>query len=209
MIDEAVAAIEAGQPVILPTDTVYGLCATPHRAEPVQRLYRLKGRGDEQPSALVAASVDVLLECVPELRGRAATIARALLPGAYTLVLPNPARRFPWLTGTNPDAIGVRVPAVSGLAADVLDRVGAVVATSANAPGGADPARIQDIPAELREGCAAVVDAGPLPGTASTVVDFTGEEPRVLRAGAGSVDDALALARVPPRRASRDGHGTA
>nr|MDP9303789.1 Sua5/YciO/YrdC/YwlC family protein [Actinomycetota bacterium] len=93
----------------MPFDTVYGLAADPHREEPTRRLYELKGRDQTAPSALVARDVDYLLECLPELQGRAASLARLLLPGPVTLVLPNPARRFRWLTGTNPEAIGVRV----------------------------------------------------------------------------------------------------
>src|SRR4051794_13541663 len=109
-VTAVVDALRAGRPVVLPTDTVYGLCAAAYRSEPVERMYRLKGRDGAQPTALVAGSVDMLLECVPELRGRAGVIARALLPGPYTLVLANPARRFRWLTGLRPDTIGVRVP---------------------------------------------------------------------------------------------------
>jgi L-threonylcarbamoyladenylate synthase len=191
---DAVAAIRAGHSVILPTDTVYGLCASPYRSEPTERLYRLKGRDPLQPSALLAADLDLLFECVPELRGRAGVIAKALLPGPYTLVLANPARRFRWLTGTNPDAIGVRVPELLEPASRVLDHVGAVVATSANAPGAPDPARLDDVPAELRELAAAIVDGGQLPGTPSTVIDFTGAEPRVLREGAAPSADAIARA---------------
>src|SRR5213592_4173547 len=131
-VEQAVEAIRAGKPVVLPTDTVYGLCADAYREAPSLRVYRLKGRPEAQPSALVAADVDLLLECVPELRGRAATIARALLPGPFTLVLPNPARRYRWLTGETPDKIGVRVGELPAPAATVLQRVGAVVATSAN-----------------------------------------------------------------------------
>ena len=110
MIDEVVLGIRSGRPVILPTDTVYGLGADAYRESPVRRLYRLKGREEGQPTALLAESVDVLLDCIPELRGRAGTIARALLPGPYTLIVPNPARRFRWLTGGRPTTIGVRVP---------------------------------------------------------------------------------------------------
>ena len=194
MIDRAVAAVRAGKVVILPTDTVYGLAASPYTEQPVRRLSKLKGRSDDQPIALVATDVDMLLECVPELRGRAATIVRALLPGPYTLVLPNPARRYRWLTGNRPDTIGVRVPAVDGYAKQVLDRVGAVAATSANLHGGPDPRTVGEIPQEIVDGIAEIVDAGPLPGTASTVVDFTGDEPRVIREGAGEVERALALA---------------
>lgn len=191
MIDEAVAAIRAGKPVILPTDTVYGLVTTPHIEDAVRGLYRVKGRDETQPSALVASDVGTLFECVPELRGRAETQVRALLPGPLTLVLPNPARRFPWLTGSRPETIGVRVPRVDGSGGEVLRRVGAVVATSANHPGEADPARVADIPEEIRGACAAVIDAGELRGTPSTVIDLTGEEAVVLREGAFSAAEAL------------------
>ena len=78
--DGAVGALMAGQVVVLPTDTVYGLTASPCSEAPVRKIFRLKQRPQSMPIALVAASVDVLLECVPELRGRDATIARALLP---------------------------------------------------------------------------------------------------------------------------------
>jgi L-threonylcarbamoyladenylate synthase len=189
--EKLVAAIRAGRPVILPTDTVYGLCADAYREAPVRRLYRLKGRGEMQPTALLAADVDVLLDAVPELRGKAGKAARALLPGPYTLILPNPARRFHWLTGERPDTIGIRVPELTGDAQAVLARVGAVAATSANLPGGPDPRRLDDVPEELRSGCAALLDGGELPGTPSTVLDLTGPEPVVVREGAVSAAEAL------------------
>ena len=190
----AIDAIRAGKPVILPTDTVYGLCVTPYRAEPVECLYRLKRREAQQPTALLASDLDALFECVPELRGRAATAARALLPGPYTLVLPNPARHFRWLTGTTPEAIGVRVPELPEPSGGVLGEVGAVEATCANLPGGPDPHRIDEVPAALRDGAAALIDGGELPGVPSTVLDLTGLQPRVLREGA--VPAAVALAQV-------------
>jgi L-threonylcarbamoyladenylate synthase len=191
VIEEVVTVIRGGQPVVLPTDTVYGLCADAYHQAPVRRLYRLKGRDELQPTALVAADVDVLLDAVPELRGRAGVIARALLPGPYTLILPNPARRFRWLTGNRPQTIGVRVPDVSGEPAAVLERVGAVAATSANRPGERDPRSVEEIPDELRTSCAAVLDVGPLPGTPSTVLDLTRPEPVVVREGAVSAAEAL------------------
>lgn len=190
-VDDAVAAIAAGGLAIVPTDTVYGLATTPHDEEAVRRLYRAKGRAEPQPTALVAASVELLLELVPELDERAAASARALLPGAYTLVLPNPGRRFPWLTGDRPETIGVRVPAAVGKARELLGRAGALVATSANLPGGRDPRTVGDVPAELRAAAAAVVDAGELPGTPSTVLDLTGAEPVVVREGAVPAEEAL------------------
>jgi L-threonylcarbamoyladenylate synthase len=191
-IAEAITALRAGLPVILPTDTVYGLCADAYREAPVQRLVRLKGRPDGMPIALLASSLDMILDAVPELRGRAAVLARALLPGPVTLVLPNPGRRFRWLNGANPETIGVRVPELPAQSRAVLDRVGAVAATSANLHGGRDPARAGDIPEPIWRGVGALLDAGELPGRPSTVVDLCGPQPRVLREGAVPAADALA-----------------
>jgi len=190
-VADAVGAIEAGRVVIVPTDTVYGLAAIAERPAGRDALYALKGREATQPTALVAASVDVLFDLVPELHADVGPI-RALLPGPYTLVVANPARRFEWLCGDEPAAIGVRVPDVSGPGREVLTAVRAVAATSANLPGGREPRTVSEIPAGLRDGVAAVVDAGELPGVPSTVLDLTGDVPRLLRAGAGPVQAALA-----------------
>lgn len=194
-VAEAVDALRGGKPIVLPTDTVYGLAVSPYRDDYARRLYKLKARDDLKPVALVGVDLEWIFECVPELRGRAGVIARALLPGPYTLVLPNPARRYRWLSGANPDAIGVRVPELAGVGAEVLQQVGVVAATSANLSGGASPARIEDVPEPILAGVAAVVDAGELPGTASTVLDFTGEEPRVIREGAAPSAEAIARVR--------------
>ena len=191
-IEHAVDAIRSQELVVLPTDTVYGLACSPYRAGPVHALSVLKGRSPGQPIALVTASVDWLLECVPELRGRRAVAARALLPGPYTLVLPNPARRFTWLSGKRSDTIGVRVPDVRGPAAALLHAVGSVAATSANLHGGPDPRRLEDVPAAILASVAAALDGGELPGSPSTVLDLTGSEPVVLREGAVAGADALA-----------------
>jgi L-threonylcarbamoyladenylate synthase len=191
MIEEAVRAVQAGQPVVFPFDTVYGLAADPRQEDAVERLYRLKGRDETRPTALVAWSFDDLLECVPELQDSAGSNARLLLPGPVTLIVPNPARRFPWLTGPRADAIGVRVPELTGPGGEVLSRVGTVVATSANHPGEPDPRRLADVPDDIRNGAGAVVDGGELPGTPSTVIDLTGAEPRVLREGAVPAAEAL------------------
>jgi L-threonylcarbamoyladenylate synthase len=189
--EEALVAIRAGKLAIVPTDTVYGLVADGYREAPARRLFAVKGRPEGMPCALLAADLDAILDAVPELRGKAAVAARALLPGRLTLVLPNPARRFRWLCGANPYAIGVRVPVLPDPTRALAERAGVLAATSANLHGGEDPARIEDVPPELRERVDAVVDGGELPGTPSTVVDLTGPEPRVLREGAVPASDVL------------------
>ena len=192
----AVETLRGGGLAVIPTDTVYGLACLPQESS-VRELYALKGRVAMQPTALVAADVDALLGCVPELADRE-VVLRALLPGAFTLVLPNPERRLPWLAGERPETIGVRAPGLDGPGRDVLAAVGVVAATSANHAGGADPRRLDEVPAEIRAG-AACVDGGELPGVPSTVVDLTGAEPVVLREGA--VPAAVVMARVAEAQA--------
>jgi L-threonylcarbamoyladenylate synthase len=160
----AVAALRAGRAVILPTDTVYGLCALPEHQEV---LYELKGRDRSKPVALLAADVDVLVATVP---GLDPSVLEKYLPGPYTLIV---------------GGVGVRVPSLPPAAADVVREVGVVAATSANLSGGPDPRRVEEIPEEIRAACGAIVDGGQLPGVPSTVLDLTGPEPRMLRQGAG------------------------
>ena len=103
----AVDAIRAGKLALLDRRRLrplrVGACATP-----AQRLYALKGRSERVPTALIASSVDMLLECVPELRERIGGSHRSHAPAgsSYALVLTNPARRYRWLNGSRPD-VGV------------------------------------------------------------------------------------------------------
>ena len=194
-VEAAVAALRAGRLAVVPTDTVYGLAADGESETAARALYAVKGRDAIRPTAVLFAAVDLLLERVPDLPARAVEAAHALLPGPVTLVLLNPGRRYAWLNADRPDAIGVRVPAVSGPGRAVLDAVGALVATSANLPGGPDPRRVGEVPREIAAAVDVVVDGGELPGTPSTVIDLTGPVPRILREGALPARDALAVLR--------------
>jgi L-threonylcarbamoyladenylate synthase len=165
---DAVAALRAGRAVILPTDTVYGLCALPEYEDV---LYELKDRDRAKPIALLAADVDTLLVAVP---GLDRSVLERYLPGPYTLVF---------------EAAGVRVPDLPPAAAEVVRAVGVVAATSANRSGVPDPRRVEEIPEEMRAACGAIVDVGELLGIPSTVIDLTGAEPRVLRQGAGRLPE--------------------
>jgi L-threonylcarbamoyladenylate synthase len=162
--EAAVAALRAGRAVILPTDTVYGVCALPGHENV---LYELKGRDRSKPVALLAADVDALVAAVP---GLDRSVLERYLPGPYTLVF---------------GAVGVRVPHLPPSAVEVVRAVGVVAASSANLSGGPDPRRVEDVPEKIRAACGAIVDAGELPGVPSTVIDLTTGEPRVLRRGAG------------------------
>jgi L-threonylcarbamoyladenylate synthase len=193
-VEDAIAALQAGDLVVLPTDTVYGLCAPAHNAVAVARINELKRR-PSQAISIVAASTEALIECVPELRFGWKTLLEELLPGPYTFVLPNPKRRMPRLSPGREETIGVRVPELPEQARQVLEQFGVVAASSANHHGEPDPITVEQVPEEIRAAVGAVLDAGELPGTPSTVIDFSGPVPRVLREGAGDPQRALKLVR--------------
>jgi L-threonylcarbamoyladenylate synthase len=184
--DAALMLLEGGL-AILPTDTVYGAAAAATLPDACRRLYQLKQRPLDQPTAIMLGSVDSLINhALAGLPDRTAAICRQLLPGPVTLVVPNTGGRFGHLCGASPDRIGVRVPDLEPAIAELADAVGGLVITSANERGGRDPARLEQVPQSIRDAAVFVVDGGALPGVASTVIDVTGAEPRVLRHGAGA-----------------------
>jgi len=175
----ACAVVKDGGVIVFPTDTVYGIGCSPACRPAIDRIYALKGRAREKPLALYFAHVDDL---VPYVVGdeRAVTLARRFLPGPLTLVVVRPAAVDPYLVGGLP-TVGLRVPA-HALCEALLARSGPLAATSANASG-AEPytgrAALQDVP-----GADLLLDGGPSPlGVASTVVDLSGPELRLIREG--------------------------
>jgi L-threonylcarbamoyladenylate synthase len=160
--------IAAGGVAVFPADTVYGLACDPASREAISRLYALKGRPADKPAAVMFFSLAPALAALPELGPRTRRAIEALLPGAVTLLLANPLARYPLACGHDPWTLGLRVPAPGVLAGVSLP----VMQSSANRSGGADPRSLEDVDRALRDGADLVVDAGPLPGTPSTVVDL-------------------------------------
>jgi L-threonylcarbamoyladenylate synthase len=161
-----------GGVAIFGADTVYGLACDPATREAVERLYAIKGRRPDKPAAVMFFSLELALAALPELGPRTTSALEGLLPGPVTLLLPNPAHRFPLACGPDPETLGLRGPAL-GPATVALGAVRwPVMQSSANPAGGADARRLADIPAPIREAVDLVLDAGELDGTASTVVDL-------------------------------------
>ncbi len=185
--------VAVGGVALFPADTVYGLATEPDSREGVRRLYRLKDRRPDQPSAVMFFSLDLALEALPELGPRVRGAVARLLPGALTLLLPNPARRYPLAGGPVPERLGLRVPVLEGPLAPLAALSWPVLQSSANRTGGRDARRIDEVDPAIRLGVDAVLDAGELPGTPSTVVDLTAYESdgtlTVLREGAVAEED--------------------
>jgi L-threonylcarbamoyladenylate synthase len=194
--------LAAGGVAVFPADTVYGLCCDPLNESAVQRLYELKGRPAERPAAVMFFALASLFAALPDLGDRELAALGALLPGPVTLVLPNPADRFPLAGGPGEggaDTLGVRVPAWSAQLAILAGVSVPVLQSSANRSGELDARRLQDVPQSIRAGAELVLDGGELPGVSSTVIDLREYERRgewrIVREGAlpqSAVERALA-----------------
>lgn len=180
-LDPVVEALEAGQVVALPTETVYGLAARADLREAVEAIFTAKGRPADNPLIVHAADPDTALalgRSVPEYARR---LARAFWPGPLSLVLLS-ARSWPWVQAGHP-TLAVRVPEPAYLR-ELLRRVGPLAAPSANLSGRPSPTTAAHCLEDLEGRVPLIVDGGPSPGgVESTVVDCTGPEPVVLRPG--------------------------
>jgi len=204
---------------LLPTDTVYGLACDPESPRAVERLYEIKGRPPQQPSAVMYFSLEAALAALPELAEGERAALRALLPGALTVLLPNPRSRFPLAcapetamqgagggaapvgsAGERP-ALGLRVPELSPSIAALAAMRRPVMQSSANLSGGPEARLFEEVPASVREAVDLGLDGGELPGLASTILDLRdyarGGTWRVLREGplgAGEIERRLLAA---------------
>jgi tRNA threonylcarbamoyl adenosine modification protein (Sua5/YciO/YrdC/YwlC family) len=171
-------ALRAGQVVVLPTDTVYGVATLPAFTA---RLFEVKARPTEVALPVLAADVDQALSLAAEVSPVARRLAERFWPGGLTLVLAR-ATHVDWdLGGTDTATIGVRVPD-HDVPRRLAGELGPLVTTSANRHGRPTPETAAGVAAELGQGLL-VVDGGRCAGAPSTVVAVTGDEWRVLREG--------------------------
>jgi L-threonylcarbamoyladenylate synthase len=182
-LDAATAAIGRGELVLTPTDTVYGVAADPFTPDAVTRLLAAKNRGRNMPVPVLIAESSTLAGLVDTVPQAAHRLAENFWPGGLTLVLEH-APSLAWDLGDAEGTVAVRLPD-DELARDLLRRTGPLAVSSANRSGRPAATTAQDADAQLGEHAAVVLDGGPrAESAASTIVDCTGEVPRVLRIGA-------------------------
>ncbi len=188
----AVAAVRRGQLVVLPTDTVYGVGADAFDAEAVQRLLDAKGRGRDMPPPVLISATTTLEALATDLPGWLGGLTEHYWPGPLTIVCrQQPSLR--WDLGETRGTVAIRMPDHEA-ALELLGRTGPLAVSSANSTGA--PAALDADEAESMLGWAVevILDGGPSAGSApSTILDCTGNEPRILREGSISASDLRAV----------------
>lgn len=197
----AVSAAKGGRLVVMPTDTVYGIGADAFDGDAVAALLAAKGRGRDMPVGVLVGSwhtIDGLVYSVPP---SARELIQAFWPGALSLVVRH-APSLQWDLGNSAGTVMLRMP-LHPVAIELLREVGPMAVSSANISGSPAAVTAQDARTQLGERVEVYLDAGPSPqGAASTIVDLTGESPRVLREGPVGVADVAKVLGIEPETLS-------
>lgn len=179
MIDQAVEALKKGGVIIIPTETVYGLAADIRCPEAIQKIYDIKGRDFNKPMSWHVANLEQVIfvnKSKPSSK-KFQILTQTFWPGPLTLIVSD---------GDN-GTIGLRCPSHSMFQELSLAFASPMIATSANLSGGLSPIQVSDIPQEIIDQVDCVLDAGPTTEQVdSTVLDLSGDEPKILREGAVS-----------------------
>lgn len=187
-IDAAVRAVQAGQLIVMPTDTLYGLGADAFDRDAVAALLAAKGRGRSMPVPVLVGSWDTLEGLVNWVPQRVRSLLEAFWPGGLTLIVEH-APALQWDLGDTRGTVAVRMP-LHPVALNVLSRTGPMAVSSANISGRTPAENVTDAEDQFGEEVAVYLDAGPIrAGVASTIVDVTGEVPRVVRVGAVPLEE--------------------
>lgn len=182
-LEQALAALRRGEAIGLPTETVYGLAADASRPEAVRRIFALKGRPADHPLIVHVAGAPALDDWADPVPAAARRLAQAFWPGPLTLILRKRARVPAEVTGGQ-DTVGLRCPD-HPLALALLQAFGGgLAAPSANRFGHVSPTTAAHVRAEFGEQVPVVLDGGECRvGIESTILDLSGESPRILRPG--------------------------
>ena len=189
-VGDAAAAALAGRLIVIPTDTVYGIGTRADDAAATAALFEAKGRPRDLSVPVLVPSAAAARE-IAALDQRAAALAARFWPGPLTMVLPRTEGSRRWDLGSDTRTIGVRVPH-HPLALAVLAITGPLAVTSANRSGEATPRECDGLARAFGARVAVYLcQDEPLEGTASTVVDVTDGDLRVLRTGSLAETDLL------------------
>lgn len=178
-IERAARAVDGGELVVYPTETVYGLAADALDADAVDSVFAAKGRDRSDPISMAVPDVQAARQFTRPTE-REQQFMRAFLPGPVTVVLEGESMVPDVLTAGN-ERVGIRIPD-HAVALALAERAGPITATSANVSGTGSVRRVEELDGAIRETAAVVLDGGETPGGGSTVVDA--EHGEIYRRGA-------------------------
>ncbi len=193
-IAAATRTLQSGQLIVLPTDTVYGIAADAFDATAVAALLEAKGRGRDMPVPVLVGSWDTIEGLVSYVPSQTRALIEAFWPGGLTLLVEH-APSLSWDLGDARGTVAVRMP-LHPVAVEVLAETGPLAVSSANRSGQPAALTAAEAQEQLRDSVPLYLDGGPATiGVASTILDVTTDTPRVLRAGAVSIEE---LRKVTP-----------
>jgi L-threonylcarbamoyladenylate synthase len=192
---EAATAVLRGELVVLPTDTVYGLGTDAFNPAAVRRLLAAKGRGRDMPPPVLVGTVRAASALVEDLGPYGQLLIDEFWPGGLTIVC-RAARTLSWDLGDTKGTVAIRMPQ-DPVALDLLKETGPMAVSSANLTGSPAASTAQEARDQLADLVSVYLDGGPSSGgVASTIVDLTGNQPRLLRRGAISIGKLREVAAV-------------
>jgi L-threonylcarbamoyladenylate synthase len=194
-IDAAVTAARAGELIVLPTDTVYGIGADAFIPAAVTTMLAAKGRGRNMPPPVLVGTARAAAALVDDLGAFGQDLIDEFWPGALTLVF-RASPTLLWDLGETKGTVALRMP-LHAVALDVLKQTGPLAVSSANRHGQPAAVTADEAEQQLGEAVSVYLDGGPCPDNVpSTILDLTGTIPKVLRSGAISVDRLRAVSSV-------------
>ncbi|BDH56354.1 L-threonylcarbamoyladenylate synthase [Tsukamurella sp. PLM1] len=184
-ISAARAALKGGRLVVMPTDTLYGIGCDAFDNRAVAALLAAKNRGPDMPVGVLVGSWNTIDGLVSRVSDAARELTRAFWPGAVSLVVEQ-ASSLAWNLGDTRGTVMLRMP-LHPVAIELLREVGPMAVSSANVSGKPPAATMDDARDQLGDSVEVYLDGGPSEhAVASTIVDLSGPQPRVLREGAVS-----------------------
>ena len=194
-LSAAVDAVEAGQLVVMPTDTVYGIGANAFEPAAVNKLLQAKHRGPDMPVAVLIGSWETVRGLSRDYTRQMQLLIEAFWPGGLSIVVPQ-APSLGWNLGDTRGTVMIRMP-LQKVAIELLQRTGPMAVSSANISGQPPATTAQEAHNQLGESVSVYLDAGPAEiGTASTIVDLSQPRPTILREGAISSQKVLEVLGV-------------
>lgn len=183
----AVDAVKAGQLVVLPTDTLYGLGCDAFNNEAVANLLATKHRGPDMPVPVLVGSWDTIQGLVHSYSAQAKELVEAFWPGGLSIIVPQ-APSLPWNLGDTRGTVMLRMP-LHPVAIELLRQTGPMAVSSANISGHTPPTTVLEARQQLNQNVAVYLDGGECAlATPSTIVDISGPAPKILREGAISAE---------------------